>query len=156
MTSRPILILLIATWLSPLSHSDESFDYFQSNRLMIRNGVQALLMCNGLFTSERSLEQVFEQELAYLTGPRGEVLREDFAIDDELRAVSVGGGISGPVVHTAYRDGIGCVVMAPEQTFANIDSLPEFSMPPLAGDSASITWPMGDARCPTTSTRRPC
>ena len=44
----------------------ETLGYLESNRLMIRNGVQALLMCNGLFTSQRTLEQVFGQELAYL------------------------------------------------------------------------------------------
>ena len=29
----------------------EDFDYFAANRTMVRNGVQAILMCNGLFTS---------------------------------------------------------------------------------------------------------
>ena len=37
----------------------EDFDYFTANRTMVRNGVQAILMCNGLFTSGRTLEQVF-------------------------------------------------------------------------------------------------
>jgi hypothetical protein len=40
---------------------------------MIRNGVQAVLICNGLFTWHRSIEQVFAQELAYLRRPVGNV-----------------------------------------------------------------------------------
>ena len=52
----------------------EDYDYFLANRMMIRNGLQAVLMCNGLFTSERSLQQVFTQELAYVTHPVGTAL----------------------------------------------------------------------------------
>ena len=48
-----------------------NYDYYSANRTLIRNGVQAVLMCNGLFTSKRSLEQVFARELAYLTGRLG-------------------------------------------------------------------------------------
>ena len=55
---------------SCVSQADD-FDYFAANRTMIRNGVQAVLMCNGLFTSGRTLEQVFSQELAYLSNPVG-------------------------------------------------------------------------------------
>ena len=32
------------------AQQEETFDYFSANRQMIRNGVQAVLMCNGLFT----------------------------------------------------------------------------------------------------------
>ncbi|MDH3441947.1 MAG: hypothetical protein OEM63_14405, partial [Gammaproteobacteria bacterium] len=48
----------------------ENYDYFADNRQMIRNGVQAVLMCNGLFTSNRDLRMVFRHELAYLTPER--------------------------------------------------------------------------------------
>ena len=44
----------------------QTVDYFEANRAMIRNGVQAVLTCNGLFTSERRLDQVFAEELACL------------------------------------------------------------------------------------------
>ena len=30
------------------------YDYFSANRESVRNGVQAVLMCNGLFTSGRT------------------------------------------------------------------------------------------------------
>ena len=36
----------------------DPYDHFGANREMIARGVQALLTCNGLFTSERTLEQV--------------------------------------------------------------------------------------------------
>ncbi len=38
---------------------------------MIEYGQQAILMCNGLFTSGHTLEQVFVEELAYLRQPVG-------------------------------------------------------------------------------------
>ena len=66
MRASPIVALLALLATSAQGAQEETYDYFQAHRLMIRNGVQAVLMCNGLFTSHRSLEQVFGQELAYL------------------------------------------------------------------------------------------
>jgi len=121
-----------------------AYDYFQANRMMIRNGLQAVLMCNGLFTSDRTLAQVFAQELAYVTHPVGNIEGGDYRIDKTLRAVSVGGGEHGPAIRAAFREGIGCVVMAPNQSAADIESLPQQTLPPLPGDPATIDWPMGD------------
>ena len=126
------------------SSQAEDFDYFEANRRMINNGVQAVLMCNGLFTSGRSLEQVFSQELAYLSDPVGTVDGGEYLIDRDLKAVAVGGEESGPVIRAAFREGIGCVVMAPNQGFADIDSLPVLNLPYPAGDPASMPWPVGD------------
>src|SRR5687767_6197455 len=39
----------------------ESHDYWSSQREMIRRGQQAIMMCNGLFTSNRTLEQIYSQ-----------------------------------------------------------------------------------------------
>ena len=111
---------------------------------MIRNGVQAILMCNGLFTSHRSLEQVFAQELAYLPAPVGTADGGEYLVDRDLHAVAVGGPESGPVIRAAFRKGIGCVVMAPDQSFEDIDSLPMLDLPPIDGDPATIPWPDGD------------
>ena len=58
------LSLLFALTLPAHAEQLDSFDYFNANRVMIANGVQAILMCNGLFTSERPLDLVFNQELA--------------------------------------------------------------------------------------------
>ena len=126
---------------------EETFDYLESHRLMIRNGVQSVLMCNGLFTSERNLQQVFDQELAYLVrfgGAVGTSSGGDYSIDRERQLVGVGGGSSGTRIHAAFREGIGCVVMAPDQSPEDVDSLPSSSLPPPPGDPEQVAWPNGD------------
>ncbi len=127
----------------------DDFDYFLADRIIIRNGLQALLTCNGLFTSGRSLEQVFAQELAYVTHPVGTVDGGEYLIDLERKAVAVGGPESGPVMHAAFRDGIGCVVMAPNQGFDDIESLPILALPDPEENPATTPWPMGDVTDPT-------
>jgi len=146
---RILLILLV--FLIPVNRAlavpDGQFDYFEANRLMIRNGLQAVLMCNGLFTSERNLEQIFDQELAYVArfgGVVGTPSGGDYRIDYGRKVVGVGGSSSGIRIHAAFRDGIGCVVMAPDQGPDDIDSLPIAWLPPLSGDPAEIPWPDGD------------
>ena len=54
-------LLLLASVIaisSAFAQQQETHDYSKSNRDIIRHGVQAVLMCNGLFTSNRTLEQV--------------------------------------------------------------------------------------------------
>jgi CubicO group peptidase (beta-lactamase class C family) len=131
------------------AQQEDNYDYTLANRDMIRNGVQAVLMCNGLFTGGRTLEQVIEQELAYLTERRfrttsGMVSSDEYQIDNERRAVAVGGSTSGPTIRAAFREGIGCVVMAPDQSFDDIDSLPQLDLPYPDIDPASTPWPNGD------------
>jgi CubicO group peptidase (beta-lactamase class C family) len=121
-----------------------SFDYWQYNREMIRRGQQAVLMCNGLFTSRRTLEQVFAQELAFLPEPVGTANGGDYVVDRERRAVAVGKSDDVPVMRAAFRDGIGCVVLAPDQTFEDIGGLPILKTSPPPGDPAMIAWPDGD------------
>ena len=125
------------------------YDYFENNRQMIRNGVQAVLLCNGLFTSHRSLERVFAEELAYLKidrfgGVVGSAAGGEYEIDLERQAVAVGGPKSGTIIRAAFRPGIGCVVMAPDQTFADIETLPKLNLPYPEGDPSTLPWPMGD------------
>jgi len=91
---------------------------------MIRNGVQAVLTCNGLFTSNRNIKQVFAQELAYLAEPLGTAKGGNYVIDSPNKLVSVGGGDDGHQVSAVFRDGIGCVVLGPQQTAEDIDELP--------------------------------
>ena len=122
----------------------ETFDYFSTDRTIIRNGVQAVLTCNGLFTSHRSLAQVFDQELAYLRNPVGTARGGEYDVHWEQQAVSVGGSESGPTVHAAFREGIGCVVMPPDQSIDDIDRLPLLDMPCAPGNPAKIAWPNGD------------
>jgi len=145
---KPSKIPLVASTLlffSPAqAEQTEDFDYFSANRTMIRNGVQAVLTCNGLFTSHRTLEQVFSQELAYLPNPVGTKDGGEYVIDRNRQAVAIGGAESGPVMRAAFRKGIGCVILAPNQTFDDIDSLPINGLPPVEGDATATPWPNGD------------
>jgi len=149
MNKRILLVtLFLALCGASNARQEETFDYFSANRQMIRNGVQAVLMCNGLFTSKRTLEQVFDQELAYLTSSRfggivGTPSGGEYEVNRKLKAVAVGGLESGTVIRAAFREGIGCVVMAPDQNFDDVDSLPELELP-YEGDAATIRWPDGD------------
>ena len=116
----------------------------QTNQAMVERGTQALVMCNGLFVSGRTLEQIYDQELK-LDGiaivPQALV-----AVDRKRRTVAVGGAENDPIptMRAAEREGLGCIIMAPSQTFADLDDLPQLEMPPPAGDPASMPWPQGD------------
>ncbi len=139
-------IALVACLATVPAHTQNAgdYDYFTANRTMIRNGVQAVLMCNGLFTSHRTLQQVFSQELRYLPDPVGTASGGDYLVDAERKAVAIGGGDSGPVIRAAFRQGIGCVVMSPQQSFDNINTLPVLELAPPAGDAETMPWPDGD------------
>lgn len=143
------LLALIASaapcWTIPAhAQQQETYDYWQFNREIVRRGQQAIFMCNGLFTSNRTLEQVFDQELAYLANPVGTAEGGDYVVDRDRRAVAIGADDGAPPIRAAFREGIGCVVLAPDQTFEDIDGLPKIDMPPPAGDPATIPWPNGD------------
>lgn len=142
-TQSVLLLTILSACLGHGALADD-YDYFTANRTMIRNGVQAILMCNGLFTSHRTLEQVFSQELKYLPDPVGTASGGDYLVDMDRLAVAVGGGDSGPVIRAAFRQGIGCIAMSPQQTFDDIDSLPVVELPPPAGDAETMPWPNGD------------
>lgn len=142
-----VLVLALAALTLPAAlpaQQPESFDYWRFNREIIQRGQQAVMMCNGLFTSGRTLEQVFAQELAYLADPIGSPAGGDYEVDRERRAVAVGAPGYVPTMRAAFREGIGCVIMAPHQTFDDIDGLPVLTTPPLPGDPAGIPWPDGD------------
>jgi CubicO group peptidase (beta-lactamase class C family) len=149
---RRLIIVLACLVLLPVPahvQQKESYDYWRVQRDMIQRGQQAIMMCNGLFTSNRTIEQVFAQELAFLREPVGTAAGGDYEIDRERRAVAIGKPESGPVMRAAFREGIGCVIMAPDQTFDAIDSLPVLDMPAPPGDPAATPWPMGDLRADT-------
>jgi len=123
----------------------ERYDYWKFNRELIRRGQQAILMCNGLFTSNRTLEQVFAQELAFFSGDAiGTPDGGDYVVDSERRAVAIGAEGYVPTMRAAFREGIGCVILPPDQTFDDIEALPELTLPPAPGDPATTVWPDGD------------
>ena len=60
-------ILTVLAVLAPgyvTAQQQESYDYWRSQRDMVSYGQQAIFMCNGLFTSNRTIAQVIAQELA--------------------------------------------------------------------------------------------
>lgn len=119
--------------------------YHTATAELIARGHQALTVCNGLFVSGRTLEQIYAGELR---ADGIEVLPPaQMSIDRARRVVAVGVGTakaSVPVMRAAHREGVGCIAMAPHQTDADIDSLPELRLPPPPGDPATIPWPDGD------------
>lgn len=121
-----------------------AFDYFEPNREMIRRGVQAVLTCNGLFTSQRTLEQVFGQELAYMGPHVGTAEGGDYRIHQDLKAVEIGTPQNGPIMRAAFREGIGCIVLSPDQGLDDIAGLPEIDIPRPQRDPATAPWPDGD------------
>ena len=139
--------LFITGLLCPATHAaaQDGFDYHQANRERISRGVQAVLMCNGLFTSGRTLEQVFGQELAYLENPLGTADGGDYTVENDLKAVAIGTPGNPPVVRAAFREGLGCVVMGPDQDWEDIEALPRLALPPPQGNAAELPWPDGDA-----------
>ena len=136
------LVLLLPAVAS--AQQAQSYDYWRPNRNIIQYGQQAIFMCNGLFTSNRTLEQVFDQELAYLRQPVGTPSGGDYVVDWDRRAVAIGAPGGTPVMRAAFREGLGCVIMAPDQTFEDLDSLPILDTAPLPGNPATIPWPDGD------------
>ena len=141
-TSLASLALLLPA--SAVAQQEEAYDYWRFQRDMIRHGQQAVLMCNGLFTGDRTLEQVFAQELAYLPQTVGTAQGGDYVVDWQRQAVAIGAAGGMPIMRAAYRAGIGCVILAPDQTLEDIESLPQLDMPPPPGDPATIPWPHGD------------
>lgn len=75
------LLLLAAPAAPAAAQQEEAYDYWRPQRQMIQHGVQAILTCNGLFTSNRTLEQVYDQELAYLGQPVGSPRGGDYEVD---------------------------------------------------------------------------
>ncbi|HXV61185.1 MAG TPA: serine hydrolase [Vicinamibacteria bacterium] len=146
MNRFPALVLALASLLPSLAlgQQGETYDYWRFNRDIIRYGQQAIFMCNGLFTSNRTLEQVFAQELAYLRQPVGTPSGGDYHVDWDRKAVTIGVPGGTPPMRAAFREGLGCIIMAPDQTFEDLDRLPILKMAPPPGDPATIPWPDGD------------
>jgi CubicO group peptidase (beta-lactamase class C family) len=139
-----IFILVVLAAAGNGQQTSTGYDYHQSNQALINAGMQALLTCNGLFVSNRTLDQIYGAELKLdlmpLTSP------SEIKIDRERKSVAVGEGGTGatPVMRAIHREGLGCVVMGPEQTFADIDRLPILNKPVPQGDASKMPWPAGD------------
>ncbi len=132
------------------AQQEETYDYWQHQRLMVRYGQQAILMCNGLFTSNRTLEQVFDQELTFLPDPVGTAVGGNYEVDYENKGVVIGSGNDAPQMRAVFREGIGCIILSPDQTLDDIDSLPILNLPYPDDDPANTPWPQGDLVTSTT------
>ena len=146
------LILILSLLYPTLAHAqqEESYDYWQDDKQMIWRGVQSFLICNGVFTSERSIERVLDQELAYVRGRVDMNLDVAYEIDEAQKTVVVGlDEPSVPAMRSVYRKGLGCIIMSPDQTFDDAQEYPVLSTPPLPGDPKTIPWPDGDLVEPT-------
>jgi len=143
-----LLFTLVAGSPNLYAAQQAGYGYHGATGEVTWRGTQALKLCNGLFVSGRTLDQIYAQEMV---NPRPEptvpMPLDRVEIDYQRKAVAIGVGDSKdpiPVMRAAYREGIGCVVMGINQTFADIDKLPKVEMAPLPGDPAAIPWPDGD------------
>jgi len=137
-----LAVALALVPVGPASSATESLDAF--GQALVDRGLQALTVCNGLFVSNRSLQQIYRGELrAYLPGALPE---SRIRIDQGRRLVEVGIGAEDgvPIMRAVFREGLGCIVMSSTQTLADVDQLPELRLPPPAGDPATVDWPEGD------------
>ena len=126
------------------SWAQDSFDYHRPTRQLVERGTQAFMICNGLFTSGRSLDLIYDQELRLNQMP---ILPPwEVEIDEDLKAVTVGAGSNDgvPAMRAAYRDGFGCMVLSPSQTASDLGEFPEYRPARGDADPADIAWPDGD------------
>ena len=138
--------------------------YHEHSQLIVNRGKQAFMLCNGLFVSGRTVEQIYAEELKLGLMPI--LPLGNVSIDIELKSVTVGRGdhrtsasgeatftgLNGagvgdpevPIMRAVYREGLGCMTLSPAQTLGDIDELPELTLAPLPGDPSQIPWPDGD------------
>ena len=113
----PVLAFIVLLPATARLQQKESYDYWRVQRDMIQRGQQAIMMCNGLFTSNRTLDQVFAQELAYVREPVGTAAGGGYEVDRDRQTVAVGTPGVVPVMRAVFRRGLGCIILAPDQTF---------------------------------------
>src|SRR5688572_27343769 len=108
------VILGLSTIGSNAQQTATRYDYNESNRDLVSSGMQALFICNGLFVSNRTMDQLYAAELKFDLMPLAPP--EEIKIDRERKTVAVGQiGINpAPVMRAAHREGLGCVLMGPE------------------------------------------
>lgn len=104
-------------------------------------GHKALFMCSGVFVARRRPQDILE-EFRYtfdLTNAPGTA-----EVDYATRS-AVGMDATGTIRRrAAFRDGLGCTLMAPDAGPEDIARLPRATMPQPEGDPARIAWPDGD------------
>lgn len=103
-------------------------------------GYRALFTCSAHFFSGRPLEGIKSVELEEMSG----LGYPDPVIDEQRRLVTAADP-SGKVVRiAAFRDSMGCTILPPDWTTADIPRLPNVQFAP-APDVSRIAFPRGDA-----------
>lgn len=129
---------------APMAEAQPDFDYHRPTQQLVERGTQAFMICNGLFTSGRTLDQIYKQELRLNQMPI--LPPSEVEIDTDARSVAVGiaGNDPVPMMRAAYREGFGCMTLSPAQTFADLEALPSMEERAFDGDAETIAWPDGD------------
>ena len=143
------LALLAST--APAAAAESHLPYLDGPRAIIQRGVQAVLLCNGVFTSERPLEAVFREELAYLNAPLGSPATvgdpsdasAEVVIDRAGKSVRIG-ALGQQSVSASYQPGIGCVVLPPDTSPEEAAPLPALPEVPEVTVNDALPWPKGD------------
>ena len=105
-------------------------------------GHKALFMCSGVFVAGRDPEDILRWEIKYaapfLNAPG------TATVDYESRS-AVGTTARGLIRRrAAFREGLGCSLMAPGSGADDVDGLPRVEIPKSPDDPARIPWPDGD------------
>ncbi len=110
---------------------------------VLRNGRQALTVCNGLFVSDRTTEQLYRGELSRMSAP---LPPSRMTVDQERRTVTVPGedGDRSPAMRAMYQEGLGCIIGPPGSDGEDDADLPVLTLPPPPGDPDTLPWPVGD------------
>lgn len=143
MIPRLLLLLLFAPSVAWAQQS-ETYHYWQQSEATIWRGVKTMMMCNGLFTSNRYPKLIREQEWAYTRNRPGVYENDEFRIERDNKLVTLVAREGAPAMKSVYRKGLGCIIMAPGQDDGEADHYPVLETPPLAGDPKMIPWPNGD------------
>src|SRR6185436_885111 len=98
-----VVILVLSAVVGNGQQTATRYDYHESNQALISAGMQALFICNGLFVSNRTLEQIYSAELKFdlitLAPP------DQIKIDRERKTVVVGEGWKGSAtMRAAHRE----------------------------------------------------
>lgn len=145
---RRLVALFLFVSVAAAQQTATRYDYNYASRALIDAGMQASFLCNGLFVSNRTLDQIYSAEMKMELMPL--VPPEQIKVDREAKTVMVGepGRSAAPVMRAAYREGLGCVLLGPEQSLISAEGLPTLTLAPLDTDASTIPWPDGDLVMP--------
>ncbi len=105
-------------------------------------GWRATMTCSAAFNGERDLEAILADELGGMRPESYDLPVPE--IDTSRRLARNAYSETEPPRLSVFRPGMGCTVLPPGATEADIAALPAVIMPMPAGNAAEIAWPDGD------------